>query len=461
MLRLFLLTVAAGTTLLALGEAAPTPEATETVVRLKVTPRAVPRPSLKYQLLPEVAELNPGNVIQGFLKCFMEQNHFFYNKEVVEAREKYQTMPLEDLPLKDLRGYGGAALRQADLAARLETVDWQVLLQLKREGIYLLLPEVQQLRMLASALKVRFRVEVAEGRFDDAVRTAKTMFALGRCLGEHPTIISGLVGLAISSLAQGPLEEMIGKPGAPNLFWALSNLPNPLIDLRKGAQGERVLILGSELPELADPEPMTAAQLDKIRKKLVALFKVSGDGPAEGVDAWLDAQVANAEKVKARRARLIKLGHDARQVERYLPLHVVLADDALLYEEIQDDQLKWMTQPFWLAEPHLVGTRTKNEHVLLPRLAGVFQRVKQAQTRFQQRMAMLTIVEAMRDHAATTGALPGKLTDIKLPVPVDPVTGRAFEYRLEDGKATLRGTPPRGFEKSAVYNVRYEISLRK
>jgi hypothetical protein len=243
MVRLFMLTVAAGTTLLALSQAAPTPEATETVVRLKVTPRAVPRPALKYQLLPEVAELNPGNAVQGYLKCFMEQNHFFFNKEVDEAREKYQTMPLEALPLKELRGYGGVALRQADLAARLETVDWQVLPQLKREGIRLLLPEVQQMRRLAAALKVRFRVEVAEGRFDEAVRTAKTMFALGRSLSEHPTIISGLVGLAISALTLGPLEEMVGQPGAPNLFWALTTLPNPLIDLRKGAQGERVLFL--------------------------------------------------------------------------------------------------------------------------------------------------------------------------------------------------------------------------
>ena len=53
-------------------EAAPT----ETVIRLHVQPMAAPTPSLRYQLLPEMRETNPGNPVQGYLICFMEQNHF-------------------------------------------------------------------------------------------------------------------------------------------------------------------------------------------------------------------------------------------------------------------------------------------------------------------------------------------------------------------------------------------------
>ena len=86
---------------------------------------------------------------------------------------------------------------------------------------------MQQLRSLARALKVRFRAEVALGRFDDAIRTAKTMFAMSRHLGEHPTLIGDLVGMAIASMAIGPLEEMLEQPGCPNLYWALTNLPEP------------------------------------------------------------------------------------------------------------------------------------------------------------------------------------------------------------------------------------------
>ncbi len=73
---------------------------TETVVRLTVTPQAPPTPALRYQLLPELREMNPGNPVQGYLECFMEQNHFFFDKTEVENREKWQTVPLKELPVK-------------------------------------------------------------------------------------------------------------------------------------------------------------------------------------------------------------------------------------------------------------------------------------------------------------------------------------------------------------------------
>src|SRR5439155_14855118 len=99
-------------------------------------------------------------------------------------REKLLTMPLKDLPAQELQDYGRSALRQADWAARLDRPDWQILLRVKTDGINLLLPDVQQLRALANGLKVRFRAEVALRRFDDALRTAKTMFAMARHLSE-------------------------------------------------------------------------------------------------------------------------------------------------------------------------------------------------------------------------------------------------------------------------------------
>ena len=213
-----------------------------------MTPQAAPKPALQYQLLPELREMNPGNPIQGYLVCFMEQNHFFYDKEAVENREKWQTMPLKDLPVKELHGYGGGALRQADYAARLDTPDWQILLKMRRDGVNTLLPDVQEMRLLAAALKVRFRAEVAERRFDDALATAKTMFALSRHLGEHPTLIGDLVGVAVASLTVGPVEEMIQQPGCPNLYWALTDLPAPFIDLSQGATGRTGLGRGRVPP---------------------------------------------------------------------------------------------------------------------------------------------------------------------------------------------------------------------
>src|SRR5271163_2697244 len=78
---------------------------------LTVRPMRAPKPALKYQLLPEVRELNPGNAAQAYVKCFMEQHDFFFTKEAAADRARYQTMPLAALPLDKLLGYGGSALR--------------------------------------------------------------------------------------------------------------------------------------------------------------------------------------------------------------------------------------------------------------------------------------------------------------------------------------------------------------
>src|SRR5262249_51062227 len=154
-------------------------------------------------------------------------------------------------------------LQRANYAARLDTPDWQPLLRIKREGIGFLSPELQPLRELAGALKVRFRLEVAERRFDDALVTARTMFALARHLKEHPSLIGNLVGVAIATIALGPLEEMLQQPGCPNLYWALTDLPDPLIDFRRGLQGERMSLMNVFGP-LDEHAPMTDAQLQKV-----------------------------------------------------------------------------------------------------------------------------------------------------------------------------------------------------
>ncbi len=231
-----------------LAAAPPNSRADEAAVRFTVRPMPAPKPALRYQLLPESAELNPGNAAQGYLLCFMEQRNFFFGKEAVAERARFLAMPLAELPAGQLKGYGGAALRHADWAARLDAVDWQYL-QSSRGGDMGDVPgELGQLQVLAAALQVRFRAEVAGRRFDDAIRTAKTLFALSRHLGEHGTEVANLVGLWVAHLTLGGLEEMVQQPGSPNLYWALTDLPCPPVDLRKGVQAGRALVAGELRP---------------------------------------------------------------------------------------------------------------------------------------------------------------------------------------------------------------------
>jgi hypothetical protein len=449
-----------------IGRAADRSAPSETVIRLQVQPAPAPKPALRYQLLPELLEMNPGNPIQGYLRCFPEQNHFFFTKEAVESRTRYQTMPLKDLPVKKLRDYGGSALRQADYAARLDTPDWQILPRLKTDGIGLLIPDVQQLRILASALQVRFRVAVAERRFEDALGTAKTLFALARHLGEHPTLIGDLVGIAIAFVAISPLEEMLQQPGCPNLFWALTDLPRPLIDLRKGLQGERVAA-ASELRLILEGQPMTDAQLRQAVERLDLLLQGDPDAPKRkgGVRGWLAARAGDGNRVAAARKRLVDMGLPGDRVKQFPTLQVILLDEKLAYRVRQDEAMKAMLLPYW--QGLAVASRSKAltddaRESLIGWLVPAVYQIRQAQVRLDQRIALLRCVEALRLYAAGhQGQLPPQLARVPLPLPVDPVTGKPFHYRLANGTATLRGTPPPGQEKVAAYNLRYEVTIRQ
>jgi hypothetical protein len=434
----------------------------EMLIRLNVRPAAAPRPALRYRLLPELAEINPGNPVLHYMKSMMERKKFFFDEEAFRDREKLLSMPLKELPVQELEDYGRYALAQADWAARLDHPDWQALLKLKSEGYSLLLPEVQQIRSLARALQVRFRAEIAQCRFDDAIRTAKTMFAMARHLGEHPTLIGNLVGMAVASMTTSHVEEMLEQPGCPNLFWALSSLPCPLVSMDRGTDGERAM-LAWVFRDLDASAPMNKDQIQKFivdKDKLLEIGEGKPDKP--GVRAWLDARIKDDTVVAAARRRLVDHGLSEDRLTRLPADQVILLDEKRELEVRVDDELKTVSFPLWQVEPRDPGVKVKKPPSLFAEaLTPVVDSVRMAQGRIDQRLHLLRHIEALRLHAAEHGGvLPAQLSDMALPLPVDPVTGKPFRYELIGTTAHLRGTPPRAQAKVPQFNIHYEISVQ-
>ena len=79
--------------------------------------------------------------------------------------------------------------------------------------------EIQTCREIANLLQLRCRLELSDGKFDDAVVTLQSGFALARHLGDADTLIQDLVGIAIAAIMFNRVEEMMQIPGSPNLFW--------------------------------------------------------------------------------------------------------------------------------------------------------------------------------------------------------------------------------------------------
>lgn len=405
----------------------------EMLIKLTVDPMPAPRPAMKYLLLPELQEMTQGNPIPNYLKCLLDQD---------------LTAPQENL--------GKAALRQVDRAARMDKPDWQLLPKLRTEGIGLLLPDLQKMRELATALQTRFRDEIAQRRFDDAIYTARTMLALSRHMGEHPTVIGELVGIAIAFVALAPLEEMLEQPGCPNLYWALTNLPAPFITAEKGMEGERLLIL-AELGDIDDKKPMTAAQLKKVINR-IGLFEGNGRKTRQ----WLAERAQDEKYMESARRRLVEAGIPEERLAQFSTYQVVLLDEKLDYQIQRDEMMKLLGLPTWEAVERLEALRVPNDRLLARLLLPALHKVRVSQGRLEQKFALLRCVEALRLYAAAHGGkLPAKLADVAVPVPVDPFTGKPFRYELKDGAAHLRGTAPKGYAEIATFNLHYEITIRK
>ncbi len=413
------------------------PAVNETVIRLTVQAMPAPKPALRYLLLPELREMHPGNPIPNYLKVLFD----------------------EDLSAGD-SSLSPAALRMVDWAARLDKPDWEILPKLKTDGIGLLIPDVQKMRALANSLQVRFRAEVARGQVDDALRTAKTMFALSRHMGEHSTLIGDLVGIAICFVAIDPLDELLQQPGCPNLYWALTNLPHPMISLEKGMEGERILI-SSEFHEMHDDAPMTRGEIAALVKHLDKILELERQ-PKRSVRAWLNRHRTDKAWVLAARQRLVDLGFREDKLARFPVDQILLLDEERKYEVERDEIMKFMSFPAWQVEALHKGLKKPTQPSLFGAFTPALLKVKNAQDRLEQRLAILRNVEALRLYAAEhKGRLPEHLTDVTVPLSVDPFTGKPFRYWLDGATAHLRGSPPHGFENVDVYNIHYEITIQK
>jgi hypothetical protein len=418
--------------------AEPTVTPSETLIRLKVQPMAAPKPALRYLLLPDLKELSPGNPIPNYLKTLLYQD----------------SNPRE--------GPSRAALLQVDRAARMDKPDWQILLKVQTEGFNLLLPDVQKMRALASGLRERFRTEIAENRLDDALVTAKTMFAMARHMGEHPTLIGDLVAIAISTVAIVPLEEMLERPGCPNLYWALTNLPSPFISLDKGLEGERMLFL-CEIRDLDETAPMSVDQIKKFADHIDKLYSFDGSGSKRKKTwAYLKEKAGDAKWVESARKRLVETGIPDERLRQFPAAQVIMLDEKREFEVRRDEYTKLYSLPTWQVEEQVVKFAPVNDDSVLGFFLPATHKVRRAQGRLEQRIALLRHVEALRMYAAEhDGKLPAKLSDFTVPLPADPFTGKPIRYNVEGDTAHFRGSPPAPEEKSPAYNVHYQVTIKK
>jgi hypothetical protein len=398
-------------------------------------------------------------------------------------------MPLDELPVDEVRkqvaGFDGV-LNELRKASTRESCEWNLALgELKGpETVALLLPEVQEMRNAARVLRLKAQLRMAEGDFDGAIESLRMGYQLGIDVAETPILINGLVGIAIVSMMNDGVREMIDTPGSPNLYWALAALPERPFDLRRAMQYE-MSVPARLFPFLGDAYTAQHTPAEWRREIATALQQLalwgamSGSGGGGPRVTDMQAELAATALVLARypqaKKELIEAGYDEAAVEKMPSAQVVAISASRSYHYIYGEMFKWTLLPYWQAHDQFERTEAKLEREgywgkgavsreVLPITALLMPAANaamRAEVRAERDLSVLRTIEALRAHYAATGELPATLDELdNLPAPRNPITGDPFVYRVADGKAILDAPPPHGMTPRD-HGYQYVIELSK
>ncbi len=434
-------------------------------VKLTLHPASEPRPALQYQLLPKFLERIPGNAAVYYGKVTAEQRPFFSNQEKLDKIEQWRKAPMEELRHDDVQLRLGTIEYFLDQATRCEYCDWQLPI---RETLFytILLPELQQTRQFGRIIGTKARIHVARGEFEEAIRALRIGYALGQDAAEGETLVNALVGMAICNIMSDQVLEFVQQPDAPNLYWALTKLPRPLIDIREATEAEMHAIELS-FPEVRDWENATgtAAQWsERLHTFYHKLAEMSGDSKMK---ANAQRAMVTASSIRgypmAKRA-LIERGLSPEIAEAMPVGQIILLYTMQTYRDLRDDLFKWFSVPYPEFRERTDAAMTELRRSVIERreivpVAGVFlpavQASRTAVVRNDRQIAVLRVIEAIRMYAADhDGQLPRALSNVtKVPVPGDPLTGKPFDYRVDGEVAYLKGQSLHGIP------LNYEIRI--
>jgi hypothetical protein len=456
------------------------------VYRLTVTPAPEPTPPLRHRLAVREIELQPGNAATHYLRAFPEGGFEGKLKRMVdkygEAFHDWYSLsevPLKALPLDKAReaaaSFDGVIDHFIAPATLRRQCDWGWGIEDMRgpEIFEFLLPEINASRSVSRVLALRARVAIAEGDYDRAIDQLRMNYRLGQHVGSQPLLVCGLVGIAEASIANQQVIELMGAKDSPNLYWALAELPQPMVSIRKAVQFE--MSMGMRIfPFLLDAETANHAPQEWARMMAQAMSEVgrlsdADAGPNRVPFELRQSAVAalSLPMYPAAKQRLIESGMDAGQVEAMPVGQVIAVDAAREYRRVADEIEKSMYIPYHVArqrelqvlfvDPPMAAVWRGYGYVLARLLLPAVEAARSAETRLEWQMHALQVIEALRMHAAQSGSLPVSLDEIQLvPVPSNPATNQPYQYHLDGKTAVLELPFSDGFSGIAW---RFEITL--
>jgi hypothetical protein len=239
-------------------------------------------------------------------------------------------------------------------------------------------------------------------------------------------------------------------------------LPRPFFDRRTIMDNERLAIEAS-LPLLRRARAGSLAPgewADLYRRMLNFLANVGRPAPPPG-GPTRQVLMAMADYPRAKEA-LIAAGMPKDRVEAMAADEAIARYHVAAFDQASDRLFAAALLPYPQAIPALMRAEeaaiAQQERHPAMFLLPLMSRAVATLGAVDRRIAMLQTIEAIRAYAAGHDGNPpatlGDLTD--LPAPLDPLTGRSFEYSASGRSFSLQ-SPPDG--SSARVGRRYDITL--
>jgi hypothetical protein len=435
------------------------------IQELAVHARAVERPLMKYRLFPAEYDLRAGNAAPILVRFPWEQTAYF--SQVVPTFDEYLKLPLDHSKLRNAGDvFNPHFYSELKRAAYRRTAEWEYPIG-EKPLANILLPDIQGARSIVGrGLSVWIRHKISRGKLAEAREGILVGLAVSRHYGRTPFVITQLVCIAVDSMMLSRLEELLSQPDSPNLYWALTALPRPLVDLRPSIELEQrflqMTVPGLEnLAELRTEEEWTerahaviglflepggASDRTKISSQMI-LERLAKRGRAE-LPGWIEGGTARVTAMSDSEAGLRWFLHaheeQSQEVAAFMSLEPPAAIPRLeaLQQRLAEFRAEWGVPNLFVLESSL---RT------YVRAHGL-----------QRQIDALRVVEAIRNYGASHEShVPESVEKIiDTPIPEDPFTGKPFGYAVTAGTATLSapGIPVEGTE---LGGIRYRVKMRK
>ena len=200
-------------------------------VELTLHPAKAPEPVDKCQLLPKAEQQSDADAVPLYQKAIQAMPKNRKEKQIPQ----WLKLPAEQFPHKQAQETVQKYMESLKLvarAARCRECNWPEW----ESGTAM--SDLSGYRTLIRVIGLWARLEILRGAYDGALLAMQTGFAMARHLGEGPTLVQGLVGIAVAAVMYQQLEQFIQVPDTPNLYLALQKLPRPLVDLTEQMEFE-------------------------------------------------------------------------------------------------------------------------------------------------------------------------------------------------------------------------------